>query len=269
MLESVINISEGTDSSRLTELVHAAGTSLLDTHSDKFHNRSVFTLYGTDVYEDSLNLVRKAFQLLDLRNHVGVHPRIGVVDVVPFVPFGTSEIGDALLARDNFAKIIAAEYSVPTFLYGPNRTLPQIRREAFVGLAPDFGPSKPHPKFGSVAVGAREPLVAYNIYLAGSDLAEAKDIAKQVRSPFFRTLGLQVGNEVQVSANLIDPFNHGIHEFYEAVIALTHISRCELVGLVPLKVLENSPTALWDILDLDRAKALEIRAADKTSDPPS
>ncbi len=237
-------------------------------HSDKFHNRSVFTLYGANVYEDALNLVRKAFQLLDLRNHVGVHPRIGVVDVVPFVPIGNSDIGHAILARDNFAKNIAAEYSVPAFLYGPNRTLPQIRREAFVVLAPDFGPPEPHPKYGSVAVGAREPLVAYNIYLAGSDLAKAKEIAKQVRSSFFRTLGLQVGNEVQVSANLIDPFNHGIHEFYEAVRALTHISRCELVGLAPLKVIENSPAALWDILDLDLDKALEVRAADKNSDPP-
>ena len=268
MLESVINISEGSDSSLLSELGHAAGASLLDTHSDEFHNRSVFTLYGPNVYEDSVNLARKAFQLLDLRSHVGVHPRIGVVDVVPFVPVGESDMADAILARDLFARNIAAEFLVPAFLYGPNRTLPQIRRDAFVRLAPDFGPSVPHPKYGSVAVGARELLVAYNIYLAIPDLTMATKIAKEVRSPFFRTLGLRVGNEVQVSANLIDPLNHGIFEFYEAVRAKAQISRCELVGLAPLKVIEESPTALWEILDLDLDKALEIKVAMKKSDPP-
>ena len=269
MLECVINISEGSDPSIITRLSQAAGNSLLDIHSDQYHNRSVFTLFGRDVYRDSLALAGKAFELIDLRDHVGVHPRIGVVDVVPFVPIGDSDIFDALQARDRFASDIATQYSVPIFLYGPDRTLPQLRREAFKSLSPDYGPSTPHLKYGSIAVGARELLVAYNIYLAIPDLLLAKEVAAQVRSPYFRTLGLQVGNEVQVSANLVDPLNHGIYELYQTVSKFADVSKGELVGLAPRKVIEESPKNLWDILDLDIDKALEIRADRKLSDPPS
>ncbi len=267
MLECVVNISEGNEPSVIAELNRAAGRSLLDTHSDPFHNRSVFTLYGLNVYRDAFALAEKAFELLDLSTHVGVHPRIGILDVVPFVPIGDTGFSEALEARERFAREISAKFSLPVFLYGPDRTLPHIRREAFKTLEPDFGPPQPHPRYGSVAVGARGLLVAYNLYMVRDDLDEAKLVAKEVRSHCFRTLGLRVGNQVQVSANLVDPLNHGIYEFYTAVSRLSPISRGELVGLAPLKTIDETPKRLWDTLDLNKYKALEIRAAAMDSGP--
>jgi glutamate formiminotransferase/glutamate formiminotransferase/formiminotetrahydrofolate cyclodeaminase len=266
-LECVVNISEGNDLELIAELAKAAGESLLDTHSDPYHHRSVFTLFGATVYSDVVKLTEKAFELLDITNHSGVHPRMGVVDVVPFVPVGDSDISQALQARQRFAREISTRFSVPVFLYGPDRTLPHIRREAFKTLAPDFGPPEPHPRWGSVSAGAREPLVAYNLYLSDPDLEAAKLVAKQVRCQHFRTLGLRVGDQVQVSANLIDPLNHGVYEFYRAVNSLVKISKGELVGLAPLKVIEETPKELWAMLDLSIDKAFESRATRINSDP--
>ena len=129
MLECVVNISEGNDLEVIAELANAAGKSLLDIHSDPYHHRSVFTLFGASVYKDVVKLTEKAFELLDITKHSGVHPRIGVVDVVPFVPLGDSDISDALQARQRFAQEISTRFSVPVFLYGPDRTLPHIRLE--------------------------------------------------------------------------------------------------------------------------------------------
>ncbi len=266
-MECVVNISEGNDLELIAELAKAAGESLLDTHSDPYHHRSVFTLFGATVYSDVVKLTEKAFELLDITNHSGVHPRMGVVDVVPFVPVGDSDISQALQARQRFAREISTRFSVPVFLYGPDRTLPHIRREAFKTLAPDFGPPEPHPRWGSVSAGAREPLVAYNLYLSDPDLEAAKLVAKQVRCQHFRTLGLRVGDQVQVSANLIDPLNHGVYEFYRAVNSLVKISKGELVGLAPLKVIEETPKELWAMLDLSIDKAFESRATRINSDP--
>lgn len=267
MLECVVNISEGNDSAVIAELANAAGESLLDTHSDPYHHRSVFTLYGATVYDDVLALTEKAFELLDITKHSGVHPRMGVVDVVPFVPVGDIDLSEAVQARERFAQEISTRFSVPVFLYGPDRTLPHIRLEAFKTLVPDFGPSEPHPRYGSVSAGAREPLVAYNLYLSNPDLETAKLAANQVRCQHFRTLGLRVGDQVQVSANLIDPLNHGVYEFYQAVNSLAKISRGELVGLAPLRVIEETPKELWAMLDLSIDKAIESRASIMNSDP--
>ena len=108
-------------------------------------------------------MTREAVRRLDLRDHAGVHPRLGVVDVVPFVPLAGSALADAVTARDAFAAWVVAELGVPCFLYGPERTLPEIRRRAWVELAPDVGPDEAHPSGGAICVGARRPLVAYNV----------------------------------------------------------------------------------------------------------
>ncbi len=268
MLECVINISEGSDASVIAMLAEAAQDSLLDVHSDKYHHRSVYTLYGPGVYQSAVSLTEKAFELLDIREHIGVHPRIGVVDVVPFVPIGDTDMAEALRARQRYAFEISLRFQVPIFLYGPERTLPQIRRDAFKSLNPDFGPPEPHPRYGSIAVGARDLLVAYNLYLVDPDLDIARVVAKQVRCHHFRTLALKVGNEVQVSANLIDPLNHGIYEFYRAASGLAEISHGELVGLAPLEVVEGAPRELWEILNLNLEKTIEVRASKKYSGPP-
>lgn len=263
MLECVINISEGRRRDILAELSFAAREHLIDLHYDPHHNRSVFTLAGEGVHHSAMNLSCKAFDLLDIATHQGVHPRLGIVDVVPFVPLLGSTMSHAILARDRFAREISELHSVPVFIYGETRTLPDIRRHAFSSLSPSFGPSAPHPKFGAVAVGARNLLVAYNLYLEEPDIELAKRVAKEVRSPFFRTLGLKVGDEVQVSANLVDPAVHGIMELFLAVQRLAPIARGELVGLAPKATVSEVPVALRKKLGLDERSILETRISEK------
>jgi glutamate formiminotransferase len=171
VLECVINISEGADTARIDALAQSVGDDLLDVHSDADHNRSVFTLAGV---EAPRTLARKALELLDLSHHEGVHPRVGIIDVVPFVAIEPSTFDDALRARDDFARFAADELGIPCFLYGPERTLPYIRKHAFADLFPDHGPHAPHPQAGAICVGARPILIAYNLWLKDATLETAK-----------------------------------------------------------------------------------------------
>lgn len=256
MLECVVNVSEGRRAEILGQLTDAAGAELLDVHTDADHNRSVFTLVGEAAPR---RLAAAAVERLDLGDHHGVHPRIGVVDVVPFVPLHGSTMADALAARDAFSTWAAGELGVPCFRYGSERTLPDIRRGAFRTLTPDDGPPEPHPSAGAIAVGARPVLVAYNVWLAEPDLGRAKQLAAAVRSPTVRALGLQVGDEVQVSMNLIAPEVTGPGAVVDAIAAVARVERCELVGLVPRDVLEREDPARWDELDLHRDRTIEAR----------
>jgi glutamate formiminotransferase len=185
VLECVINVSEGRDADALARLREACSDALLDVHTDVDHNRSVFTLAGWDVLDAARALTRCAVATLDLRRHTGVHPRIGVVDVVPFVPLFDATIADAIAVRNRFAVWAAESLHVPCFLYGPERALPDVRREAFTdALAPDVGPPVPDPSAGAIAVGARPVLIAYNVWLAdGTGLDVARRIARDVRRP--------------------------------------------------------------------------------------
>ena len=256
MLECVINISEGRDRAAIAAIGAAAGGGLLDGHTDPHHHPSVLSVVGED---EARAVARAAVERLDLRSHQGVHPRIGVVDVVPFVALeGTTE-AEALAGRDRFSAWAAAELGVPCFRYGPERTLPSIRREAFAGLAPDTGPGMPHPTAGAMAVGARPVLVAYNVWLARPDLALARQVAGELRAPGVRTLGLQVGDRVQVSANLIDPERVGPAAFTDAVASRAEVAGCELVGLLPRSVLLAVDPARWDELDLAEDRTIEAR----------
>jgi glutamate formiminotransferase len=254
VLECVVNVSEGRDNALLTRLDTVCGPDLLDRHSDPHHHRSVFTLVGEAAPR---RLASLAVELLDLSGHLGVHPRIGVVDVVPFVPLAGATMADAVTARDAFAHWAAATLRVPCFLYGPERSLPDIRRGAFRSLAPDVGPPAPHPTAGAMAVGARGLLVAYNVWLASGDLAEARRVAAAVRSPAIRALGLPVGDRVQVSMNLIDPLQVGPAEAYDRVAALAQVDGAELVGLVPAAVLAAIPRQRWEELDLGESRSIE------------
>ncbi len=160
-----MNVSEGRDGPALGAVAAAAGPELLDLHRDVHHNRAVLTLAGADVEAAARRVTRTAVDHLDLRTHHGVHPRIGVVDVVPFVPLEGSALVDAVAARDRFARWAGATLGLPCFVYGPERSLPSIRRGAFRELAPDTGPPAPHPTAGACAVGARPVLVAFNLWL--------------------------------------------------------------------------------------------------------
>jgi glutamate formiminotransferase len=260
MLECVVNISEGRDRAVLAQIEAAAGDDLLDVHTDPHHHRSVLTLVG----EDAPRAVATAtVEHLDLRHHDGVHPRIGVLDVVPFVPLGDATIEDAVAARDRFGTWAAADLGVPAFTYGPERSLPEVRRHAWGDLAPAFGPNRPHPRAGAIAVGARPLLVAYNVWLADADLALARRIATAIRRPGLRTLGLPVGDRVQVSMNLVDPTRVGPAEATDAVAALAPVAGCELVGLVPEAVLRSVAESRWEELDLAADRTIEARLAER------
>jgi glutamate formiminotransferase len=257
VLECVVNVSEGRDRRVVDAIAAAGGTCLLDVHADPHHNRAVLTLAGPDVEGAARAVAAEGLRRIDLRQHTGAHPRLGAVDVVPFVALDGSTPADAIAARDRFAAWAGAEVGVPCFLYGPERSLPDVRRHAFVALAPDAGPPAPHPTAGAICVGARPVLVAYNVWLApGVDVAVARRVAAAVRGPALRALGLDVGGRAQVSMNLVDPFRLGPAAAYDAVAALASVAGAELVGLVPLAVLEAVPTARWAELDLSAARAL-------------
>ncbi|MGH9244539.1 MAG: glutamate formimidoyltransferase [Acidimicrobiales bacterium] len=258
MLECVVNVSEGRRADVLASLAHAAGHDLLAVHGDADHHRAVFTLVGEDAPRA---VTRAAVDLIDLRGHRGVHPRIGVVDVVPFVPLGGASMVEAVAARDRFAGWAAEELDLPCFLYGPERPLPEVRREAFASLLPDRGPPAPHPTAGACAVGARPVLVAYNVWLADADLDRARSIAREVRGPAVRALALPVGRGVQVSMNLLAPSEVGPADAYDAVNARAPAARAELVGLVPEVVLRAIDPSRWDELDLAPDRTIEARLA--------
>lgn len=264
MLECVINVSEGRDLEKLELLARVVADSVLDVHADPHHNRSVFTLAGDEVLRASELLCKQALSTLDLRHHDGVHPRLGVVDVVPFVPIGAPmgddvDLGPALVARDGFAEFAAGQLGLPCFLYGPERSLPEIRRTAFRELVPDLGPTSPDPKYGAVCVGARPPLIAYNVVLDGDNLTLAKEVARKIRSSSIRALGLQVGAVVQVSCNLVEPWAVGPAECYDRVAALAKIRSAELVGLIPKEVLDHIDPARQAQLGLSAGSTIEAR----------
>ncbi len=260
MLESVVNISEGQNAFVLADMVTAVKSDLLDLHSDPDHHRSVFTMIGTSAPRV---LAARAVDTLSIAHHIGVHPRVGVVDVVPFVPLVGSTIADALHARNEFAQWAWAQLRVPSFLYGPERTLPDIRRHAWRDLLPDVGDIAPHATAGAMCVGVRDPLIAYNVWLANTELSEAKRIASLVRTEHIRTLGLQVGELTQVSMNLIRPDFVGPLDAYDAVAVHASIDRAELVGLIPASVLAVIPQTRWEQLDLAVEKTIEWRLANR------
>ena len=253
-----MNVSEGRDAAVLSALATAAGDSLLDVHTDPDHHRSVFTLVGEHAPR---TVAERAVELIDLRQHEGVHPRFGAVDVVPFVPLRNATMADALQARDDFARWAAATLDLPCFLYGPSRSLPEVRRGAFRTFGPDLAPPVAHRSAGAVAVGARPLLVAYNLWLAEPDLDRAKAAATAVRSGPIRTLGLAVGDHVMVSCNLVDPIHVGPAAVWDAVAAHAPVERAELVGLVPEAVLRSTPEDRWEQLDLAADRTIEARLA--------
>jgi glutamate formiminotransferase len=267
-LECVVNVSEGADRSRLSALIEAAGDSLVDLHVDAHHNRSVFTLLGDDLFAATRSLATTAVAILDLTSHRGVHPRLGVLDVVPFVPLGDDglvvppRLDAALAARDAFANFLATDLALPCFLYGPERTLPEIRRRAFVALAPDLGPRAPHPTAGACCVGARGALIAYNVVLADADLDLGRTIAATLRRPEVRSLAFDLAGAVQISCNLVAPLVVGPAQVYDEIARLAddagaRIASAELVGLLPARVLDAIAPVRHGTLGLSPDQTIE------------
>jgi glutamate formiminotransferase len=278
LFECVVNVSEGRDETALEQLAAAAGPALLDRHRDPDHNRTVFTLAGSAelVAEASRALATATLATLDLAHHRGAHPRLGALDVVPFVPYepgrpAPEDLTDAVAQRDRFARWLGTELGVPSFLYGPLpggriRTLPDVRRLAFGappdGLTPDHGPARADPRHGATAVGARRVLVAYNVWVSSAEVA--RRVAPLVRGPEVRALGLAVGTRAQVSCNLVDPDRYGPAQLYDRVAELTgemggRAEGGELVGLIPGRVLATVPPDRRAELGLSEEATVESR----------
>ena len=284
MLECVVNVSEGRRAEVVAAVAAACGPALLDVHTDPDHNRSVFTLAGPpeEVAQAALSLARAAIERVDLSTHVGVHPRLGAVDVVPFVPIDSDLQLAGEVAR-GWGERVAVELAVPVFLYGAAdpaaRSLPDVRRRAFRDLQPDFGPGQPHATAGAIAVGARPVLVAINCELAAggggldADLAVAREVARGVRErdgglSGVRALGfaLESKGRAQVSMNLTDLAATGVEAACEAVRRATaerggDVTAVELVGLLPAVELErcSGEFLTWSGLSADRT--IEARLA--------
>jgi glutamate formiminotransferase len=266
VLECVINVSEGRRGELVAAVASEAGAELLDVHIDANHNRSVLTLAGFDVEEAARAVTRAGVGALDITAHQGAHPRLGVIDVVPFVPLHPSGMPEAVEARQRYAEWASTELGLPCFLYGPERSLPEVRRGAFAAIPPDLGPPQPHPTAGAVAVGAREVLVAYNLWLADTTMDSARRLAAELRGPSVRALAFELGGETQLSFNLVEPGRLGPADIYDAVAGRARIARAELVGLVPAEVLAGVAAERWQELDLDASRTIEWRLAERAAD---
>ncbi|HWD09698.1 MAG TPA: glutamate formiminotransferase, partial [Actinomycetota bacterium] len=248
VLVSPVNISEGRRQEvidRVAGEAESRSVHLLDLHSDPDHNRSVLTVAGPPkaLLVALLNVTGMAVEYLDISRHEGVHPRLGSVDVVPFVPLRPQDRPAALDAAHRYAAEVFHLLGIPSFFYdqaGGGRSLPELRRRAFNGLLPDVpgDPTAAHPTAGAIAVGVRDPLVAYNVDLSGDDLAAARAIATAVRRiDGVRALGLALPSrrQTQVSMNLIRPLVTGIGDAFDAVASLAAeagiaVAGSELVG---------------------------------------
>lgn len=289
LIESIPNVSEGRRRSLVDDMadaIRATGVRLLDQHTSAAHHRSVYTFAGTAALVEAavLALVSRAVTDIDLRSHQGEHPRIGAVDVIPFVPLTEATMDDCVALARAVGAEIARRFELPVYLYEAaasapeRRSLEAIRRGGFEGLtarmqdpawAPDFGPSRPHPSAGACVVGARRPLIAFNVNLDSDRLDVAQRIARSIRQssgglPAVKALGLRIadGGFVQVSMNLTDYQQTSMRTVFDAVAHAAAaegivIRESELVGLVPAAALPPSPETDLRLRDFRAEQVLE------------
>ncbi len=270
IIESIPNISEGRNKDIIEACVDqirtTAGCTLMDYSSDASHNRSVITYMGSPegVEEASVKLVKKATQLIDLTKHKGEHPRMGAVDVMPFVPIKGVTVDDCIKLSKRVGKRILEEADVPVFYYEQStdkehrKNLAKIRKGQFEGMGekvleadwePDLGGRRIHPTAGVIAVGARPPLIAYNINLNTNDLELASSIAKEIREssgglPCVKSIGIMIEERdmAQVSINMTDYTRTPLHVVTELVKEKAaqmgvEVIGTEVIGLCPMRAL--------------------------------
>jgi len=293
IVESIPNFSEGRDPGIIEHLENSLtatrGVSLLDRHRDEDHHRCVLTIAGSveSMEEAVFSLVATASELIDLTHHTGQHPRLGACDVLPFVPLSGSTMEQCVQLAHRVGARIGRELRMPVFLYEEacerpfRKRLEQIRKggpEALMqrmasdrAWAPDFGPAEPHPTAGVIVVGARCPLIAFNVLLQSHDVSLARDIARSIRAsngglPAVKAIGLELKSRscVQVSMNLTDYRQTPVHVAFEAVkraAALKGVAvlKSELVGLIPQDAFVQAEGHDLQIDALTPAQTLEHR----------
>jgi glutamate formiminotransferase len=298
LIECVPNFSEGRRPEVLDEITRAIrqieGVSLLDASRDESHNRSVVTFAGgpQQVVRAAMAAVGRALELIDMEQQSGAHPRIGSVDVIPFVPLGETRMDECVDLARRFGEQVAKVFELPVYLYGEaalrpeRRRLAEIRRGQYEALkeeigvnpdrAPDYGPARLHPRGGAVAVGARKPLIAFNLNLATDDVEIAHRIAETIREssgglPAVQAMGVLVATPdgrqlAQVSMNLADWEQTGIPAVVREVRRLarqagTDIDHAELIGLAPTAALLEVAADALVMPGFSADQALELRLA--------
>ena len=289
LIECVPNVSEGRDAAvvrQLADAIEAAGARLIDVHSDVDHHRSVFTVLGAPelVERSVLALAQLTVELVDLTKHRGAHPRVGAIDVIPFVPLQGATMRDAIASAHRLGLVFAGQCDVPVFFYGEaaarrdRRELPVVRKGGFEQLAerlcapgwrPDAGPSTPHPTAGATVVGARRPLVAFNAVLESGDMAVANAICRAIREssgglPAVRAMGMFLVSRglAQVSMNLLDYQRTSPRTVSRRIEAEgrrlgVRVREYELVGCAPAETFEAWPDSLAPVAGLKPTQLLD------------
>ena len=290
LIECIPNFSEARRPEVIDQIVAAieavSEVKLLDRSSDLDHNRTVLTFAGSPagVEEAAFRAIKTAAELIDLDAHTGEHPRIGATDVCPFVPLSGATMDECIAIAQRLGQRVAGELSIPVYLYEAAATRPEranlenIRKGQYEGLKteiesdpnrkPDFGPSK-LPKAGATVIGARNPLIAFNVYLTSDDVSIAKKIAKAVRHSsgglrYVKGLGLLVDGRAQVSMNLTNFHETPIARVVEFIRREAqrygvNIHHCELVGLIPQEALVDAAVWYTQLDQFDKAQILESR----------
>ncbi len=292
IIECVPNFSEGRDLQKIDKIVAPfrakAGVKLLDYSNDEDHNRLVVTVVGEPepLKEAVLEAIGMAVQLIDLNHHQGQHPRMGAVDVVPFIPIKGVTMEEAIALSKEVAAEVASRYQLPVFLYEKSASAPHrenlaaVRKGEFEGMAekiklpewkPDFGPAERHPTAGTVAIGARMPLVAYNINLNTPSLEIAHDIAKKIRFiggglRYCKAMGVELKERgiTQVSINMTDYTRTALYRAFELVRIEARrygvsIVGSEIIGLVPMEALIDTASYYLGLENFTMQQVLEAR----------
>ncbi len=291
LIECVPNFSEGRNPETvrlIAESIAAVRSAcVLDTHIDPDHNRSVITFVASpeEVVEAAVNAVRRASELIDMRTHLGEHPRLGATDVLPFVPVRGVTMDDCVRVAHEAGEIIARELSIPVYFYEhaalrPERVnLEDVRRGALELLreqiataperAPDVGLARIHDSAGAIAVGARPFLIAFNVILRSNEIDIARQIARKIRArngglPFLKALGFRLHTRslVQVSMNLVNYEVTGMSAAFDAVqreadLLGVEIESTEIVGLIPQNALDREAAYFTKLENFSDAKILE------------
>ncbi len=292
IIECVPNFSEGRDVAKVEKIADAfrgkKGVKLLDYSSDPDHNRSVITVAGEPIALKNavIEAIGIAVELIDLTVHRGQHPRMGAVDVVPFIPLKNATMEEAIALSKSVASEVGRRFNLPVFLYEKSASashrenLANVRSGQFEGLPakmlqvgwkPDFGPETPHPTAGAVAIGARFPLIAYNVNLGTGDLAIAQAIAKKVRYiggglRYCKAIGVALKERgiTQISMNLTDYTRTAIYQTQEMVRMEAKrygvpVVGAEVIGLVPMEALADSAAYYLGIENFSMDQVLETK----------
>ncbi len=292
IIECVPNFSEGRDLEKIDKIISPfrarAGVKLLDYSNDEDHNRLVVTLVGEpEALRDAIiEAVGVAVALIDLNYHTGQHPRMGVVDVIPFIPIKNTTMDEAVALSKEVGAKVAELYGLPVFLYEKSASAPHrenlaaVRKGEFEGMAakiklpewmPDFGPAERHPTAGTVAIGARMPLVAYNINLSTPNLEIAHDIAKKIRFiggglRYCKAMGVELKDRgiTQVSINMTDYTKTALYRAFELVRIEARrygvsIVGSEIIGLVPMEALIDTASYYLGLENFSMQQVLEAR----------